>query len=66
MRTQGHLGIVELLLAKGASANAAAPDGTLPVHLAAWKGHDAVLKLLIINGADFRVSQPRVVPAKRA
>jgi ankyrin repeat protein len=30
-------------------------DGTSPVHLAAWKGHDSVLKLLLLNGGDFRV-----------
>jgi hypothetical protein len=34
-------------------------DGTRPVHLAAWKGHDSVLKLLLLKGGDFRVTPPR-------
>lgn len=31
-------------------------DGSTPMHWAASKGHDNVVKLLLLKGADFRVS----------
>jgi ankyrin repeat protein len=42
----GDVEIVSRLLAHGAKADARAPDGTLPIHLAARRGHDAAATVL--------------------
>ena len=55
----GHKGIAELLIEKGANLNAkdrgrvpAEDTGKTPLHLAAKKGHNEVAELLIAEGAD--------------
>jgi hypothetical protein len=50
----GHLGIVELLLARGANVNHADLDGFSPVTSAARAGKWRVVKLLAEHGGDFR------------
>jgi ankyrin repeat protein len=46
----GQKDVAELLLAKGASINAKADDGSTPLSLAAAKGHQDVAKLLRQHG----------------
>ena len=47
---RGHASIVVLLLGKGASVMARAPDGTTALHYAAGFGHLEVVKALINSG----------------
>jgi ankyrin repeat protein len=44
--------VVELLLAKGAKADAKFPNGSTPLHLAAYLGDEETAKLLLANKAD--------------
>jgi ankyrin repeat protein len=48
----GELGAVQTLLAGGATVDLKTPDGETALMLAAWGGHQQVVKLLISNGAD--------------
>jgi ankyrin repeat protein len=48
---EGHLAVVRLLLAKGASIDAAAEDGCTPLWIAAFYGRAAVVALLLEQGA---------------
>lgn len=45
--SQGFLDVLQLLLVHGAAVNAAAADNTLPLHAAAFRGHTAVVQLLL-------------------
>jgi ankyrin repeat protein len=50
--TGGHLEVMRLLLDAYAYIDAASPNGTTPLMMAAQYGSDAALKLLIEEGAD--------------
>ena len=47
-----HNEIAELLIAKGADANAKGGGGWTPLHIAAYEGHKEIAELLIAEGAD--------------
>src|SRR5687767_6697408 len=49
---RGHLAVVELLLAAGATPDKRAHDGSTPLHEAAARGHLEIARLLIAAGAD--------------
>jgi uncharacterized protein len=46
------LGLVRLLLDRGADVTAPRKDGMTPLHGAAWRGHAAVVHVLLEAGAD--------------
>lgn len=51
--SSGALGVVELLLARGASASAShRADGVSPIHRAAQQGTPEVIAALVAAGAD--------------
>ena len=50
--SNGELDTVEMLLADGATADAADYDARTALHLAASEGHEKVVKLLCASGAD--------------
>ncbi|CAM9356622.1 unnamed protein product, partial [Phaeothamnion confervicola] len=50
--SKGHLGVVELLLSRGAAVNAVGRGGMGALHEAAGCGQAAVCKLLLERGAD--------------
>lgn len=50
--TNGHLKIMELLLDENAYIDAASPNGTTPLMMAAHYGSPAAVKLLLEAGAD--------------
>ncbi len=50
--TFGHKDVAELLLAKGANANAKKEGGVTPLMIATEKGYKDVVELLLANGAD--------------
>ena len=49
----GRLAVVDLLIQRGASANAEADDGSIPLHSAAKRGHGQVAKALCGAGGAF-------------
>jgi ankyrin repeat protein len=49
---RGHVGVVEVLLAKGANKNAVDGDLWTPLHLASSEGHVGVVERLLKRGAD--------------
>jgi hypothetical protein len=58
---KGQLGVVRLLLARGADPNRPARNGTSPVNLAASQGELAILRALVAAGA--RVDGPSATEA---
>jgi hypothetical protein len=52
---EGHKGIVELLINKGADLNAKSGYYGTPLHVAGSIGHKEIAELLIANGADLNV-----------
>lgn len=54
---KGHLEVVKLLLAKGASPDVKTPAGQTPVHRAAEGGHKEIIELLLA------ANKPRAQPA---
>lgn len=53
---RGHLAVVELLLAAGATVSRWSHDGSTPLHEAALRGHFEVAKALIAAGANSRAT----------
>jgi ankyrin repeat protein len=49
---KGHVGMVELLLERGANANTTCRNGYPALHSAASWGHEEVVSLLLTSGAD--------------
>jgi len=52
----GKLNIVELLLNRGADANAATGSGSTPLHGSTLAGYEAIVRLLVENGADINIA----------
>lgn len=52
----GKLGIVGLLLARGADPNVLTTSGSAPLHGAALAGHEAVVRLLVEKGANVNIA----------
>ena len=50
--TNGHLQIVEFLMANGAQVNALSPSETTPLMMAIGSGNELLIKYLLDNGAD--------------
>ncbi|NXH18826.1 ANR39 protein, partial [Bucco capensis] len=48
----GHLGVCQLLLQRGARCDARTPGGATPLHRASYCGHLAIAQLLLAHGAD--------------
>ncbi|XP_053905606.1 ankyrin repeat domain-containing protein 39 [Cuculus canorus] len=48
----GHLGVCQLLLGRGARCDARTPGGATPLHRASYCGHLAITRLLLAHGAD--------------
>ena len=56
---QGHAGVVEVLLARGADPNKArTDDGTTPCCIAAARGYVEIVRLLVARGASLRAMPP--------
>jgi len=53
--TNGHLQIVQFLMAHGAMINALSPSETTPLMMAIGSGNDELIKYLLDNGADLRM-----------
>ena len=49
---EGHYGVVDLLLTKGANVQVRDPVGMSPLHIAAWQSSKNIAKLLLQYGAD--------------
>ena len=49
---QGHIKIIELLIANGADIDLKNNNGDNPLILAAYQGHTVIVKVLIANGAN--------------
>ena len=52
---EGHIAVVELLLARGAAVNATSKYGDTPLHFAITHGHVEVVTALYKAGADVTV-----------
>lgn len=64
---KGHLGVVKLLVEKGAEIDYRHPVNKMTaLHLAAYSGHDDVVKYLLSKGADPNVKMSRGVSILRA
>ena len=50
--TNGHEGVVRLLLERGAQREAANKNGATPLFIAAQRGHEGVVRLLLEGGAQ--------------
>lgn len=50
--TNGHLQIVQFLMANGAMVNALSPSETTPLMMAIGSGNEELIKYLLDNGAD--------------
>ncbi len=50
--TRGHVAVMQLLLDKNAYIDAASPNGTTPLMMAAFYGTPSAVKLLLEGGAD--------------
>ena len=50
--SRGEIGIVELLLARGADPNSRQQQGFTPLFAAAFQGREDIARLLLENGAD--------------
>lgn len=48
----GHPGVVELLVGKGANVNRTNDEDSTPMHVAAQRGHKDIIKFLNANGGD--------------
>lgn len=59
----GNNNIVKMLLAHDAFVNAASPNGTTPVMMAAEAGHIYTVKLLYDNGADLTITNQQKMSA---
>ena len=59
----GNNNIVKMLLARDAFVNAASPNGTTPVMMAAEAGHIYTVKLLYDNGADLTIRNQQKLSA---
>lgn len=59
----GNNNIVKMLLARDAFVNAASPNGTTPVMMAAGAGHIYTVKLLYDNGADLTITNQQKMSA---
>jgi ankyrin repeat protein len=53
--TNGHLEIVQFLMANGAQINALSPNETTPLMMSIGSGNDQLIKYLLDNGADLRM-----------
>ena len=51
----GHVIVVEILLAAGANKDATDEDGWTPMHLAAGHGHAVIVEILLAVGADISI-----------
>jgi ankyrin repeat protein len=49
---EGHLGVVKLLIEKGAGIMTANNDGWMPLHYASENGHVETVRLLLNGGSD--------------
>jgi hypothetical protein len=49
---RGHVGVVRLLVERGADVNAAGPFGSTALHFAAEGGHGEMVSILLNHGAD--------------
>lgn len=59
----GNNNIVKMLLVRDAFVNAASPNGTTPVMMAAEAGHIDTVKLLYDNGADLTITNQQKMSA---
>jgi len=59
----GHADTVQVLLEKGADADAINDRGQSPIAGAVFKGHDEVVRVLKEGGADLYAGQPNAVEA---
>ena len=53
--TNGHLEIVQFLMANGAQINALSPSETTPLMMSIGSGNELLIKYLLDNGADLRM-----------
>jgi ankyrin repeat protein len=54
-----QIGVVRLLLSKGAEVNCRAAGGFTPLHKAAFAGHEEMVRLLLAHGADVQAKDDK-------